>query len=148
MTSSRHYQETCTLQSGTGFEIDKTGQELSNSLERDPPCLSWRQRKKEKKKNNTHIPDVFVCCCCCTVGKCSNLSPPFLFLVVYIGSARRTHAHSVRRKLRNNKQKKNETFICYLSFALTTRPKWWNTSRFPTPLSFFFLNLFFKFLKI
>lgn len=109
--------------------------------ERDPPCLSWRQRKKEQKKNNTHIPDVFVCCCCCTVGKCSNLPPPPFSLfscLHWVLSARRTHTHSVRRKLRNNKKKKNETFICYLSFALTTRPKWWNTSRFPTPLSFFF----------
>lgn len=147
MTSSRHYQETCTLQSGTGFEIDKTGQELSNSLERDPPCLSWRQRKKEEKKNNTHIPDVFVCCCCCTVGKCSNLPPPFLFLVVYIGSARRTHTHSVRRKLRNNKQQKMK-----LSFVICLLP-WRHVQSDETPQgspppSLFFLNLFFKFLKI
>lgn len=106
--------------------------------ERDPPCLSWRQRKKEQKKNNTHIPDVFVCCCCCTVGKCSNLPPPFLFLVVYIGFSlrdERTRIPCGGNCATTNKKKWN--FHLLFVFCLDDTSKVMKHLKVPHPPLFF-----------
>lgn len=104
--------------------------------ERDPPCLSWRQRKKEKKKNNTHIPDVFVCCCCCTVGKCSNLPSFSLFSCLHWVCA--TNAHAFRaEEIAQQQTKKKWNFHLLFVFCLDDTSKVMKHLKVPHPPLFF-----------